>query len=145
MRCRVNEARTEKDLKKNTTIVFVPASTYETVEEIRWFGQMFKVRYVYVEDAGKPYSVDFENRTLTIDTFYQQFQKYSLNFLEVIMTLDLSFVNILSDDPECDSAKIKKCLEQYKESVVRMLTAEYELDEDENLGIIKQGTTKELS
>ncbi len=140
----IDEARAEKDPKTNTTIVIIPASTYESME-IQWFGQIFKVRYVYVEDAGKPYSIDFENRTMTIDTFYQDFQKYSLNFLEVIMTLDLSFANILSDDPECDSDEIRKCLELYKESIVRMLTAKYKLDEEKNLGKIKQSITDELS
>jgi len=113
-----------------------------------WFGQDFTVRFVYVEDAGRPYSVDFDNSILTIDPFYQDFQKYSLDFLVVIMTLDLAFKNVPSDDPECDSEEILECLELYKKSVVRMLTAEYKVDEDENLGIIKRkirSITDELS
>jgi len=134
----INEARAEKDHKTDETIVIVPASTFDS-KEIVWFGQPFTVRFVFVEDeGGKPYSVDFDNRTLTIDTFYHDFQKYSLNFIKVIWTLDLAFKNILSDDPECGSDDIRKCLEEYKDSVVRMLTTKYEVDEDKNLGIIKQ-------
>ena len=140
----IKEAKTEKDLDKNITIVTVPASTFDS-RKITWFGHTFTVRFVYIKDEGKPYSVDFDNRILTIDTFYNDFQNYSLNFLKVIMTLDLSFENILSDDLECASDKIKSCLKQYKKSVVRMLTAEYKMDEDKNLGIIKRSITNELS
>ncbi len=144
IRSDIDEAKTEKDHKNNKIIVNVPASTFKTMDTM-WFKHSFTVRYVYVEGKGRPYSVDFDKRKLTINPFYQDFQKYSLNFLEVIMTLDLSFQSVSSDDPECASDKIRNCLQLYKESIVKMLTAKYKVDKEENLGKIKRNITDELS
>jgi len=63
----------------------------------------------------------------------------------VIMTLDLSFENILCDDPDCDTEEIQACLELYKDSVVKMLTTKYKMDKEKKLGKIKRSITNELS
>ncbi|MFW9880287.1 MAG: hypothetical protein ACFFG0_45010 [Candidatus Thorarchaeota archaeon] len=137
---------TEHNLNRDIAIVRIPLSTFDS-EDILWVGETFNVRFVYDKDSKskKAYSINFDKHTITINTFYQDFQKYSLSFLEVEMMLDATFHVITSDDPGCSSDIVRKCIELFIESLKDKLRAKYEEDTLDTATTLRTGLFDAIS